>query len=638
MVYANFDIYNVEDGAQSILKALRLLKDGDLEAAEAERAWMKDKSIDVYVARLITSIGDKELSKLVIHLCNITGNKFHTRLKQQLLISRKFLSLRVAQEKYSRAFLSGRFLADVLERVGVEEYFSLLSEALKSGIKAERLNGVLKARDVVQMELDQIRLFILRHIELGVSFSAKVDTVEELPVGFVYPTISINELNSPKWEDKIYWDPLAISGRQTFTHINEYLDSPNESNRAKVYERFSSLTKAEFVDAFHLVAQYLVKADSDGELIMDILDIYLQDFEKISFTQGLALCLSICDSYDAKRLTDYITDLAELVEEDKKINEDYFLSAVNRFSVPAIFRRFEFTKPDQLIFAFQVFEELSYSSSIPHFFMQYVGVYFPQLMNSEIEELRRQAESAFVSQANLQVLSKLAEYEPAQNWLKKADELTEKGIKLSSREWSTGVDSAIRTKNRELFNFAISGYKSSADAEPDYFLFHNARYLLTWGEPAEWLPVLREFQNFRKSKEVNSAEYLQPWMFVWMVRKSGERWLETLEDFIEQFMYLPDAIDSKVLSSLCERYRVAKKTEEIRRVISRFGSRVKGDGDWSLLLLARAYYEIGLPDMALDTLETIASGPVALDVKRRAHSYGVRFGDPRVFELFDVNG
>ena len=122
-----------------------------------------------------------------------------------------------------------------------------------------------------------------------------------------------------------------------------------------------------------------------------------------------------------------------------------------------------------------------------------------------------------------------------------------------------------------------------------------------------------------------------------MVRNSAERWLVTLEDFIEQFMYLPSAIDSKVLSALCERYRVAKKTEEIRRVISRFGSRVKGDGNWSLLLLARAYYEVSLPDMALEQLEAIAAGPVALDVKRRAHSYGIRFGDPRVFELFDLN-
>ena len=636
-MYANFDLHNVEDGAQSILKALRLLKDGNVDAAEAERAWMKDKSIDVYVARLISTIGDRELSKLVLYLCDVTGNKFHTRLKQQLLISRKYLSLRKVQERYSKAFLSGRFLADVLERVGVEEYFNILSEALDTGIKAERMSGILKARDVVQMDLDQVQIFILRHMELGIAFSAKVENMEDLPFDYIFPTLSVGEMNSPNWNEKMYWDPLAISGRETFTQIKRYLASPNELNRSKVYDRFSSLTKAEFIDAFHLTAEYLVTADPDGELIMDILDIYLQDFEKISFTQGLALCLSICDSYDEKHLLDYIADLAELVEEDKKAYEDYFLSAVNRFSVPAIFRRFEFTKSQQLIFAFKVFEDLSYSSSIPYFFMQYVAVYFPELINAELEEIGSKAESAFVSQANLQVLSKIAESEPAQNWQKKAEELTEKGMKLSSREWSTGVDSAIRTKNRNLFDFAINGFKSSPDAEPDYFLFHNARYLLTWGEPIEWLPVLGEFQLFRKSKGVSSNEFLQPWMYVWMVRNSAERWLVTLEDFIEQFMYLPSAIDSKVLSALCERYRVAKKTEEIRRVISRFGSRVKGDGNWSLLLLARAYYEVSLPDMALEQLEAIAAGPVALDVKRRAHSYGIRFGDPRVFELFDLN-
>jgi hypothetical protein len=110
----------------------------------------------------------------------------------------------------------------------------------------------------------------------------------------------------------------------------------------------------------------------------------------------------------------------------------------------------------------------------------------------------------------------------------------------------------------------------------------------------------------------------------------------TVEDFIEKYMYKPGAIDSKVLSALCERYRMSKQTEEIRRVINRFGSRVKGEADWSLLVLARAYYEVNLPDMALEQLETIASGPVVQDVKRRAHSYGMRFDDPRVFDLFQL--
>ena len=122
-----------------------------------------------------------------------------------------------------------------------------------------------------------------------------------------------------------------------------------------------------------------------------------------------------------------------------------------------------------------------------------------------------------------------------------------------------------------------------------------------------------------------------------MVRNAAERWMPTLEDFIEKFMYQPSAIDSKVLSALCEKYRVVKQTEEIRRVIGRFGSRVKGEADWALLVLARAYYEVRLPDMAIVQLEEIASRPVSQEIRRRAHSYGLRFSDPRVFDLFDLS-
>jgi hypothetical protein len=333
---------------------------------------------------------------------------------------------------------------------------------------------------------------------------------------------------------------------------------------------------------------------------------------------------------------DYIADLAELVEEDKKTYEDYFLSAVNTFTVPALFRKFEFTKSDQIVFAFKVLENLSYSSNIPYFFMQHVDVYLPELINSEIKSLREKAERAYVSQANMPVLRKIAESEPAQNWRAKAESLMEGGAILSSREWSTGVDSAIRTKNHQLFEYAIKGYRSAPDAEPEYFIFHSARFLITWGEIVQWPAVIQEFEAFRKENGLTSQDYLQPWMFVWMVRNAAERWMPTIEDFIEKYMFSAGAIDSKVLSTLCERYRVAKKTEEIRRVISRFGSRVKGEADWSLLVLARAYYEIRLPDMAFAQLEEIASGPVEQQIKRRAHSYGVRFGDPRVFDLFQI--
>ena len=72
-------------------------------------------------------------------------------------------------------------------------------------------------------------------------------------------------------------------------------------------------------------------------------------------------------------------------------------------------------------------------------------------------------------------------------------------------------------------------------------------------------------------------------------------------------------------------------------MIGRFGSRVKGEGDWALLVLARAYYEVRLPDMGFAQLEDIATRPVPKEIKRRIRSYGVRFSDPRIFELFQIN-
>jgi hypothetical protein len=377
------------------------------------------------------------------------------------------------------------------------------------------------------------------------------------------------------------------------------------------------------------------KNSESKELLLDLMDIYLETHKRISFSEGFAFCIAATEILSPKDLDNYIDDLVEIVEEQREEREN-ILAAVNRFTVPAIFNKYTFKTSAEAIFAFKVFERLSYTSLPPTFFMRYLQVFKPELVNQEVQRLIDEIERDFIGLSRVSVLKHIAESKPASAWIEKATEFRDKGYLLTSREWSTGVDSAVRTKNRELFDFAMTGYQSAPDAEPEYFLFHSARFLLIWGEPTEWPKVLATFEQMRKSQGKSDGKYLEPWMVVWMVRNAAERWLIAIEDFIQEYMYAPGAIDSKVLSALCERYRMSKQTEEIRRVINRFGSRVKGEADWCLLVLARAYYEVRLPNMAFEQLEIIASGPVAQDVKRRAHSYGVRFDDPRVFDLFQL--
>ncbi len=633
-----FDSFDIDRGAQSLLKALRMHKAGDVAGARAEITWVTEKymSVDVFLMRLFEMVGDKELAKLIPALHALTGKKFHSRLINRLVVNRKYISTQTLLEHIDYAGIKGQMMVMVIEEVGVEGYFEILNGFKEQGTNILPMNSVLYAGKLVRLKDEEVRDFVIENLKQGYDFGVVREGQEEGAEDTPVPLITIAEMQSDDWQEKLYLTPPAQGRRDLMGLVWRYLEQGGEELRGEVYRYFASLSKDRYENSLDLIIPVMGKDQESKELLLDLMDIYLESYERISFSEGFGFCIAAVGILADKDLNDYIDDLVDVVEEQREEREN-ILDAVNRHTVPAIFNRYIFKSSEEVIFAYKIFERLAYTSLPAAFFMRYVKVFVPHFITSEVQTLADEIERDFGGLSRMSVLRSLAESKPAAQWMAKAQEFEDNGNPLLSREWSTGIDSAIRTRNRELFDFAIAGYKSAADNEAEYYLFHSARYLLVWGEPVEWPKVIETFKEMRVAKAVASNEYLPAWMVVWMVRNAAERWMPTVEDFIEKFMYQPGAIDSKVLSALCEKYRVEKKTEEIRRVIGRFGSRVKGEADWALLVLARAYYEVRLPDMAFAQLEEIASGPVPQEVKRRAYSYGVRFNDPRVFELFDLS-
>jgi len=633
-----FDYFDVDRGANSLLKGLRMHKAGDIDGAKTELSWLSEKfmSIDVFLLELFKLIGDKELSKLMPALYSVTGKKVHSRLVTRTIVKKKTISAAALIDYMGYAGIKGQMMAPVIEELGIDGYFEALIEFKKQGLKIQQLNAAFFAGPVVRLKDGEFREFIRRHLDLGFPLGAFTEIpLVELPDAQA-PEFTRQDIESEDWLSHLYLTPPAKARRELMALVWKYLDEQSEVSRGEVYQYFASLSRDRYENCIELIVPVMGMNEQTRELLLDLMDIYLESHERISFSEGFAFCVGAIGILDSKDLNDYVDDLVEVVEEQREAREN-ILAAVNRFTVPAIFNKFKFKSTDEAVFAFQVFERLSYTSLPPTFFMRYLKVFAPELIDAEVQRLTDEIERDYVGLSRVSVLKSIAESKPASAWLGKANEFIGKGFELTSREWSTGVDSAVRTKNRELFVFSMGGYSNAPDAEPEYFLFHSGRYLITWGDPAEWPAVVAKFELMRKEFGITGKEYLQPWMMVWMIRNAAERWMPTLEDFIEKYMYQNGAIDSKVLSVLCEKYRVSKQTEEIRRVIGRFGSRVKGEGDWALLVLARAYYEVRLPDMAFAQLEDIATRPLAQDLKRRAHSFGVRFSDPRVFELFELN-
>ena len=638
VVHDFFDLFDVKRGAQSLLKALRMHKSGDVVGAKAEIAWITEKifSLDIFLIELFDQVGDKELAKLTPVLHSLTGKKFHSRLLQRLIAKRKYISTGALIDHMDYVGIKGQMMAPVLEEIGIVSYFEVLSQFRAQGTEIKQLNAVFYASTIARLSDNEFREFVRRHLELGFPLGQSCDVpVTELLNG-VAPDFTMADIESEDWLARLYLTPPAQARRDLASLIWRYLESESEGLREEIYNHFANLSRDRYENSIELVVPLMGKSAQSRELLLDLMDIYLESHDRISFTEGFSFCIAACEVLSQTELNSYIDDLVEVVEAQREERE-VTLAPVNRFTVPAIFNRYRFKSSAQAVFAFKVFDRLSYSALPPAFFMRSLQVFEPELMTDELRALSAEIEYEFIGLSRLTVLKSIAESKPASEWIEKAREFIAGGYTLSSREWSTGVDAAVRTKNRELYEYAMENYCQAPDAEPAYFVFHSSRYLIIWGEPSEWAAVLTKFEDMRAEQGITGKNYLEPWMPVWMVRNAAERWMPALEDFIEKYMFRQGAIDSKVLSVLCEKYRVAKQTEEIRRVIGRFGSRVKGEGDWSLLVLARAYYEVRLPDMGFAQLEDIATRPVTQEIRRRIRSFGVRFNDPRIFELFQIS-
>ena len=112
-----FDSFDIDRGAQSLLKALRMHKAGDVAGARAEITWVTEKymSVDVFLMRLFEMVGDKELAKLIPALHALTGKKFHSRLINRLVVNRKYISTQTLLEHIDYAGIKGQMMVMVIE-------------------------------------------------------------------------------------------------------------------------------------------------------------------------------------------------------------------------------------------------------------------------------------------------------------------------------------------------------------------------------------------------------------------------------------------------------------------------------------------------------------------------------------------
>jgi hypothetical protein len=494
-----FDYFDVSRGAQSLLRGLRMQKAGDIEGATAELAWLSEKfmSIDVFLLELFKLIGDKELSKLMPALYSVTGKKVHSRLVTRSIVKKKYISTAALLDHMGYSGIKGQMMAPVIEELGINGYFEVLIKFQKQGLKIQQLNAAFFAGPVVRLTDGEFREFIRRHLDLGFPLGAFTEIpLIELPEAQA-PEFTLLDIESEDWLSHLYLTPPAKARRELMALMWNYLNEQSESFRSEVYQYFASLSRDRYENCIEFIIPVMGKNEQTREFLLDLMDIYLESHERISFSEGFAFCVGASGILDNKDLNDYVDDLVEVVEEQREAREN-ILAAVNRFTVPAIFNKFSFKSTAESLFAFQVFERLSYTSLPPTFFMRYLKIFAPGLIDAEVQRLTDEIERDYVGLSRVSILKSIAESKPASAWLEKANEFIEKGFELTSREWSTGVDSAIRTRNRELFEFSMGGYSSAPDAEPEYFLFHSGRYLITWGDPAEWPVVVSKFELMRR--------------------------------------------------------------------------------------------------------------------------------------------
>lgn len=638
----SLEAYDFESCAEEIITVARSLRASGLSAQDRVKAkdlitWKFHSRLgrSIYLKSVLTKLPDKELSKLVtsIYLCLSTDEK---ELKDEfiflLLEQMKLVSLRKFMHDLDVDSLKGRVLAKYIDRYGLESYWSLRSNLDEAGIEVFRPNQIFAANHFTANPPDYIREIAREHLNQKLLFtSTEIDD----SIGTGYQDLVFQDLQAVNWIERIFIPPSYFEQRALSELISSLGFEITDEKQEAIFAYFEALGPKEFCSSLMFAIPYFSKIGEAKDLLLDILDLYFTKTKKLSFSQGVVFCLEAKDYLTRSEILEYLDDLEfEVVRHREKIS--LRLPPITQLSIPAIANKYYLRDHLEVEFLLKLFARYSHSDFNDVFLIRYLESWNPSSLEGLASSVRLKVDSNFQNGRQRVLIHNLARIGSQDEWSAHVSRCVQSGVPIRARDWSTGVDLAEKTGDHEFFRWVQTGYRSSADMEAEYFLFNEVRFNCIWGSFQDISSAIGTYLELKGESTESSIELLPEWVILQLIRNCKDSWLVHIPDVIEEYFFLQRGVPTRLLSALSERYRSHEDPASIESIIDRFGSRVLGNGDYVLLVLAACYYDVGEPQRGYDELVRIAKPPIDSRIRQKAITFATRYRDSRIRELFNV--
>lgn len=639
----SLEAYDFESCADEIVTVARSLRARGLRAQDRDTAkelitWKFYSRLgrSIYLKSVITKFSDKELSKLItsIYLCLSTDVRdSKDEIIFLLLEQMKLVSLQRFMLDTNIVSLKGRFLAKYLDKHGLESYWDLRKKLDIAEIEISRPSHVFTANHFASNSPDHIREIALEHIHRNLSLSStKFD--DSYVSGF--RDLTLQDLQSEDWIEKIFIPPLYFERRMLLDLVSSLSLDNTDEVRDAIFAIFEGQGPNEFSSSLMFAIPFFPKNSEARDLLLDIFDLYFTKTKQLSFSQGIVFCLLAKDYLTRSEVLNYLDDLEfEVVKQREKFV--FGLPPITQLSVPAITNKYDLKDHFEVMFLLQMIDRYSHSDLTDVFLIRYLESWNPSSLVGLSRTTVSEIESHLQAVRQSVLIHNLARIASQEEWVAYMNSCAKKGVAIRARDWSTGVDFAEKSGDHDFFKWVQAGYRTAVDMEPEYFLFNEVRYNCIWGSFRDISSAIVTYLELADESRISQVEKLPEWVMLQLIRHCKDSWLAQIPEIIEEYYFLQRGVPTRLLSALCERHRSNEDPTSIESIIDRFGSRLLGNGDYVLLVLAACYYDVGDLQKGYEELVRISKPPIDSRVRQKAITYATRYRDSRIRDLFSAS-
>ena len=571
---------------------------------------------------LISNLTEDEIRAVIPALCRVPSTRNAVFARELFRTGRFELLIQIFRSRLYPSLDLG-LLDEYCDEFGIEATFNVIEMFIKRGILIESPSRIAEFKYYLDRDISHTTLALIRLFDLGVEIygNSKKEYLARGDGG--YEILNRETIEQGLWIDRVYLNDWFWELRQLFEATRKS-DTVLFLKVLDQLEMFDSVINK--IVTFLLIDDYVKSLDI--KLIHKWLCVYLSRPHKHSADIAIAGLIYFYEHGSTSEAASLLSHHMKGRSKTKRglQKRQVFDVFSNAFDIIEIFGKFEWRSDESIAEIISLIQPLLPSRHELAVLVNYFIENHSDIASTKVISILETTKNEMENYERARILLRWhAGKDDSQNWLAALEEIAPTLPKIDQRIWSIGFEIAIRTKDRKFFNFI----RDKIESDP----MHVKSFLLT--QCIDFELELDDFVAARAEilRFIRQGIYVRPQEVTSLIRSSLPGEIDLSLDTLRQIKAADVRIDSRSITSLCEKYRSVGRIDEIRAVMQEFEEDLGPGKIFSWIKLIEAEYEFGDPMQARRELMSLRKLEIPEFPHLKLSHFFTRDAHPGLYEL-----